>query len=308
LLETQIERILVAIGEYENVHVLVSSNGEPIENFPKLSKLIREDHRFDFRSNPSNIGGNANILLGFVLAQPEDALWILADDNPITKESVSIILENLESEWDILGMTRLQSYESSFVFDNDKYGLNFLGEKTEWGLISSVIYNISSMAESINNGFELFNSSFPHLAILLEAANKRSGLQVVQIESKLIHEGNVFQTGTDYAPALTGSPILFAYETKKMRRNMSRRWLWKNGSALFGNRNRFPQQYVLTKILLRKWCGLGPFYLLFSLAVLEQRFYESKLGVKLRVQLRNSKLVRKMYQLLRKPIHILRNS
>ena len=307
LLEEQIERLVVAMKEFRNVHVLVSSNGESIDNFPKLSKLIEEDNRFSFRQNPANIGGDANILTGFVLAQPEDALWILADDNPITVDSISIILGTLESNWDILGMNRYIEFENNFVFDNKNYGLKFLGESTEWGLVSSAVYNVNSIADSIYRGFELFNSAFCHLAILLDAAEGKNGLQILQINANLIHRGNVFETGTDYAQSLTGGPLLFLYETKIRQKSMSRNWLWENGSALFANRKQYPHQYLLTKVLLRKWCGFISFYFLFGVAVCEQYFYESRLGKKIRSRFRNSNLVRKLFLLFRKPIHIQRS-
>lgn len=116
-----------------------------------------------------NIGGNANIAMGFTVASSEGCLWLLSNNDLIRSSLLSDVLKALRGSYpDILincggQASGLQTLSYSNIDKFHEHPLYALG------LISRGIYKMSYLSASGQVPFLHHNSSFPHLAIAFHA-------------------------------------------------------------------------------------------------------------------------------------------
>ncbi len=165
LLERQLKKLKTQIPKFlGQIRILVSLNEV---NHAYLS-IIKEYQceQIKFRSNPGNIGGNANITMAFVFAEADEFLWILSDDDMITEDALESIMMSLDCSCDLV---HIGDYK---VLANVKISMTNVFAVTKgagFGLISVVIFNMRVIKDYLESGFSYLDSSFPHLAILLAA-------------------------------------------------------------------------------------------------------------------------------------------
>jgi hypothetical protein len=121
---------------------------------------------------PCNLGGDANIALGFLEAREDEFLWILSDNDPVSTSALSTICDAIEScprvdvvigerDSSLLRMVELEQPPDS------------AGGRLAAGLISGVIYRYSSIGDSVASAFEFLWTGWSQLAV--QRAAFRSG-------------------------------------------------------------------------------------------------------------------------------------
>jgi len=114
-----------------------------------------------------NLGGNANIALGFEYFQSANCLWILSDDDPIAEHCISEIFDamnNFDSP-DLIkgtrvGETRLHHF--------DELGDPFFElEGSLVSLISSTVYRGGAFSNSMEVALQSTHTYFPHVVLML---------------------------------------------------------------------------------------------------------------------------------------------
>jgi hypothetical protein len=183
-----------------SVRIVISLNGQDahVELEEELSRL-RQQHEFlSIHVNASNIGGNANIALGFTHGKQDGYLWILSDNDfiegDLVERVVSCINQYREADIFILGGSpqarhEMVRYEEIANFENCPL--------IALGLISRGIYSMKYFANVCEIPFLYHNTSFPHLAVALGALRLNGQCTIFQIPGRaFIEEGNT--TTNDY--------------------------------------------------------------------------------------------------------------
>ncbi|MDP2232405.1 MAG: glycosyltransferase family A protein [Actinomycetota bacterium] len=96
-----------------DMRVLVSDNCSSALSSDDLA-AISSEFNVKVRRNAGNIGGNANIALGFVFAQADEYLWILSDNDTIAPNAISYLAsEGLVGDPDAIVLTTQSSSPSA---------------------------------------------------------------------------------------------------------------------------------------------------------------------------------------------------
>ena len=178
-LEQQILSILVQAKalrcDESTLHIIVRLNGYE-ENCGQLKFLLELEsaHKLlKITYNPYNIGGNANIALGFTSANPNGYLWILSDDDWIEADLLQRVLSHLKKENpDLLIIQELHKAECTTIYYADIKDIADCA-LLSLGLISRGVYSMNYIAQSCEAPFLYHNTSFPHLAIIFSALRKK---------------------------------------------------------------------------------------------------------------------------------------
>lgn len=253
----------------ERVRLLISDNASANDSFADLEKEFSGHATISLRKNPGNIGGNANISLGFVFARPNEFLWILGDNDIIHERAVEYILKNLDPTIDFYCF-------NDFVKEPEiiDYRWQDGWEKPmDWrmGLISDGLYNMKTISSSIEDAFFYHNSSFPHLAVGCSAAKKKGNVKFKILPRKNIdseiHSSE--ECPTDYTLARVGMLQLIPLFPKWSAKSFSRLWLRKHGYDLFKHRKKMYMVYLHTKGTVLHYGGFRSkllFYTMWSTA------------------------------------------
>jgi GT2 family glycosyltransferase len=102
-LTKQLSSLVPQIARYqENVRVIVRDNCSDNDALSVL-KIKYHDHKnIFFEENFGNIGGNANIALGFIFAKKDEFLWILSDNDLISHNAIENLMEILNLRIDFV--------------------------------------------------------------------------------------------------------------------------------------------------------------------------------------------------------------
>jgi hypothetical protein len=206
------------------------------DNFKIHDNLLKYNN-LNINRNISNIGGNANILLGFLLPKDHQFLWILSDDDFLNENSIFYILKNL--------------HESNLLYHIGKYDIeittnlntdNFF-ETTKgpgFGLISNVIYNVDLIKDNIMTGFELYQSSFPHMSILLDKLREKSSISLNKLCYKEVFlDHNIININEgDYSYSYMGFIYVSIFFNKKPAKNIVLGFIKDNANLIFSYRNK----------------------------------------------------------------------
>jgi glycosyltransferase involved in cell wall biosynthesis len=226
LLERQLKELVPQIAKFLGVvRVLVSLN-EVDDLYQNVIEAYQSE-QIKFRFNPGNIGGNANITLAFVFAEPDEFLWILSDDDMITENALDYIIPSLDCSYDLVHMGDYQ------ILSDKKINMTNVFTATSgagFGLISVVIFNMKSIKKYLEFGFLYLDSSFPHLAILLSALREKKEFLV-----KLVCHNKVFTSeplvthgGGNYSISYLGFGYLSDFFNEKQGGQLLNSWLHEN--------------------------------------------------------------------------------
>ncbi|HHT9158551.1 MAG: hypothetical protein A2047_01020 [Omnitrophica bacterium GWA2_41_15] len=223
----------------DRVRIMVSDNDSPgCVNDGILSEFVFEN--LSFRKNPSNIGGNANMNLGFVFAKKDEFLWILGDDDYLCDNALDKIF-SCDGDLDLILLTHISSPALS----------NYSIERSykEWMsfFVSANIFNMKTFGVFIENVFYYHNTSYPHVAIQWLAAmtvNRQLKMMMLPLSGMIVRtvstENN---TGENYSLAWTGALGLVTILEKSEGSKFAIFWLRHYGINLLLYKNRFPHNY-----------------------------------------------------------------
>jgi len=258
----QLEVLLPQIERFrDRVRLLVSDNASnnPLvmpEGYSCLSNV-------EFRRNSGNIGGNANIALGFVFAQPKEFLWILSDNDIITEGAVGYLIEVIDKNVDLYCFNDLVESPLKKVCSWQNDGCQTL---MDWrvGLISDALYNVSSIQESIESSFYYHNSSFPHLGVAFATLKRKRELQCMLLPRNDIHQSMATSTEcpTDYSLAHVCMPLLLPLFNRQEAKSFALKWLRENGVDFYRNRKQHYHLYLDSKATLICYGGWKASFLL----------------------------------------------
>lgn len=297
-LRKQLSVLLPQVANFQqDVRVLICDN----DSNKYTEEHILSGHlslkNVEVRRNGGNIGGNANIALGFVFSRPGEFLWILSDNDIVATHAVSYILSRLDSSFDF------------YCFVNDITSVKDIQHDwqsgwqlpMEWrmGLISDALYNMATVRDVVEEAFYFHNSSFPHLAVACAAAKKRG-----QVRFRLLPRLNISadeassqEQPTDYSLARVCMPLLIPLFPKWEAKSFAKNWLWAHGIQLHVHKHMHPHLYIQGKATLRQYGGWGAAVLLWvtALAAIVATPYlnrRSRIVQKLKTHLSNQNLER----------------
>jgi len=267
-LRQQLDILVPQVNSCPNVELLVSDNASSDGTGEMLAGLLQGNSQVHVRSLKSNVGGNANALLGFACDLPARYIWILSDDDLVEVNALGNILEALELNPDLLTVQFPGNTPDSGRFFIHESGIEPL-QKKSWGLFSAVVYSREFVKQSIQTGFSFHDSSFPHLAILFDACWKStSGVNIISIESSkvfMIQEQSQAKSKSDYSLALTGGASLYHLAKESEKGKLARSWAWSNSIGMAFFRRRHLRAYLASVSFIRTHGGLrGRLYLVFG--------------------------------------------
>lgn len=236
LLLKQIDALITYNLRYKiNVDIYVNDNLSPFDKNLEEIISLNEKNEIIYNKNISNIGGNANILLGFYLAKNYEYLWILSDDDLVLPNVIDYIFEQIQDSPNLIHIGDYDSENSRELFSSNFFNVT---KGPGFGLISNVIYKIDFFKNSIMTGFEFYHTSFPHMSILMDVLNKEK-----KIEFKSIKSSRVFSNASnegispgDYSYSYLGFVYLSAFFENKDRYQVVHNFIKKNAVQIYNYR------------------------------------------------------------------------
>lgn len=254
-LKTQLSVLLPQVARLpENVRILISDNASK-KPFVEFNEKYSSCPNIQFRSNSGNIGGNANIALGFIFAQPNEFLWILSDNDIVTETAIDYLLGALDNNVDFCCFT--DSVKEPTIIDYSWESGWLTPMEWNMGLISDALYNVNSIKDSIEAAFYFHNSSFPHLAVACAAA-KNKGVVKFKILPRSEINNALFgsdECKTDYSLAHVCMPLLNPLFPAWEAKSFSIMWLRNHGVDLYRNRKRHYHLFLQSKATLAYYGG-----------------------------------------------------
>lgn len=243
------------VGLTSSVRLLVSDNNSTDKVCADIKEKYSGYENVEFRQNAGNIGGNANIALGFVFAQKDEFLWILGDNDIISESAIDYILGVLDASIDFY----------CFNFSVNKATVVDYSWRQGWqtpmdwrmGLISDALYNMSSVQDSIDEAFFYHNSSFPHLAVGCAAAKIKGNVKFMLLPNEKINN-SLFSSDeqpTDYSLANICMPLLVSLFPTNEAKSFSIKWLRRHVVGMYRNRKTHYHLYLQTRTLLKHYGG-----------------------------------------------------
>jgi hypothetical protein len=234
-LEKQLINISKDLFEFrDRIRVIVSWNYDGGGQYDLFKKKYSNPN-IEFRENVGNIGGNANIMLGFVFAKRDEYLWILSDDDLVLEGAVSEIFKELSNNYSLY---HIGDYNFKFNSQLSIENVFTVTKGAGFGLISSTIYDVNKFCNYFKVGFDYIESSFPHLAILLSHLNDNKNINFGGIVHSKIFTGIELPShGTgDYSISATGFGYLGDFLQTSERKSFVRGWLFTGYSLFFSAR------------------------------------------------------------------------
>jgi glycosyltransferase involved in cell wall biosynthesis len=255
-LRAQLMALLPQVKDFpEDVRLLVCDNASSKYCEEEVFRGHSVPSNVEIRRNGGNIGGNANIALGFVFARPDEFLWILSDNDIVSPNAVRYLLSVLDPSIDFYCFVNGAESEKDVWHDwNAGWQIPM-----EWrmGLISDALYNMATVRDVVEEAFYFHNSSFPHLAVACAAARKKGATRFRLLPRERISsdEASSMEQPTDYSLARVCMPLLVPLFPKWEARSFCRKWLWSHGIMLHVNKSLHPHLYIQSKATLRHYGG-----------------------------------------------------
>lgn len=164
---------------------------------------------------PTNLGGDANIALGFVEATVADFLWILSDNDPVQPEALATIASALANEQapDIVVGVSDSLLEGSRRLDSP---VTTYGGAFHIGLISAVVYRWSSFVQSTPAALQALWTGWAQIALQEHAVKTRNQTtaacvplsQIVQLTRGDQSDDSVNRARQSYSHSFYGGALL----------------------------------------------------------------------------------------------------
>lgn len=211
--------------------VYISDNASSDQRYATLRQFVNPEITVVER-NSVNVGGEANIVNGFIRAVGYDYVWILSDDDLITADAVDSVLDELA----------LTTPDLLFLSGNPprQFGTTVLDAagvlSILWDglcLISRAIYRTNVFAEHAKMGTQYMLTGFPHIAVILSAVRQRRSLRTcIQEGSRYFQDvAPLPPVESDfYVPSRYGFPLLAdLIDSPELRRKLLLRWVIGDG-------------------------------------------------------------------------------
>jgi len=261
-----------------NLRIMVNDNdSSDFVNDGILSEFDFEN--LSFRKNPYNIGGNANMNLGFVFAKKDEFLWILGDDDFLCDNALDKIF-CCEGNLDLILLTNISTPQASSYSIEKSY--------KEWMSfwVSANIFNMKTYGAFIEDVFHYHNTSYPHVAIQWSAAvNQSIKMMLIPLNGMLertVSNENI-SSSESYSLAWTGALGLVNLLNKSNGSNFAIFWLKLYGINLFLYKNNIPHIYEqsISSILKLSMLVKLTYY------ITKMRYYLFLIGYKIKNTLKN---------------------
>jgi len=255
-LRRQLSALLPQVEKFpQDVRVLICDNDSSKYSQEEILRGLPVLKNVEVRRNGGNIGGNGNIALGFVFAQPDEFLWILSDNDIVLPNAVAYLLSVLDSDFDFYCFVSNAESEKDVQHDwNSGWQIPM-----DWrmGLISDALYNMASVRDVVEEAFYFHNCSFPHLAVACAAARKKgiTRFRLLHRQKVSADQASSLEQPTDYSLARVCMPLLVPLFPTWEARSFCRKWLWSHGIMLHLNKSRHPHLYIQSKATLRHYGG-----------------------------------------------------
>jgi glycosyltransferase involved in cell wall biosynthesis len=264
-IERQLSSLLPQIRGLSSVQLIVSDNASPEPSWAVIKTMMSTFDNAYAQRTPSNIGGNANALLGFTFPLATEYVWILSDDTILASNAIETILGSIDTNPDLISVKMLESQPSRNLFDIRKDGITEVFDSTTWGQFGSLIYSRKFISDSLGQGFAFHESSFPHLAILFDACWKNGIAQVTEVEGKRVfsslYEDNL--SGGVYSLSLAGRSSLLHFANPHEREALAKTWSRANSLGIATFEERHPSAAGASRSALIQYGGLAARWNLF---------------------------------------------
>lgn len=250
----QIKRLLQS-NSYSRlkVEIVISVNNF----FPTDSQINLANTYCDLvLCEPELFLADANIANGYHIANQlkSNYLWILSANDTLIEGSISIIMESLTADTDLL-VTKIPSSKQLNKIYNVIYpainGYSF-------GLISGVIYNCDKMRKFFDVAHFFIWTGWSQLSVIQNAINQNGSLSICTVDTFKIYEQrqtNIDKLAYKYGHGFYGY-ILLGYifiDDKKMRKKFVRAYILNNTFKITLYRRRItasnlvinPAQYLI---------------------------------------------------------------
>lgn len=188
----------------DRVRLLVNDNCSPFGINDSLNSEYFGTN-ISFRKNSGNIGGNANIAIGYTFAHSDEFLWILGDDDHVSPGVVDLILNLISPEVDLImashSVKELQSRSIKFEDGWDSLSPGFT-------FVSASVYNMLSIRSYLETAFGLLNSSYPHYAVLIQKMANDQNLRTVVVPFSAFFGQHCIAIDGDYTLTTVGWYLL----------------------------------------------------------------------------------------------------
>lgn len=265
-LSSQLEAIVLQRASWPGkFRVLVSDNASPLLSDDDLAAYAK-CFDIEVRRNPSNLGGNANIALGFVFVDPAEYLWILGDDDRLAPDALSFIAQfGLVEQADAIVFSDKVAEPAVFTHE----WISAWDGVNATGLISNVIYKASVFVPQARNAFLYHNTSFPHLCVLLATLQRQGCLRYRVLPSKEVFSESALQAEEpgEYSLSYSGMPQIMPLLPRAQARKFAWQWIRQQGRGFLSHRDSYPGLYVGTLAHLRRYGGMKAMAWLAALSI-----------------------------------------
>jgi len=253
-LSTLLDQLEQARVDPSLIQIIVSLNGieENRDQLDWLYDLEASSGYIKIRCNSFNIGGNANIALGFTVGRQEGYLWILSDDDILPSGCIVKVLTCLQQfSPDVLILTSVPEICHCALNYNDIRDF----EQTPLitlGLVSRGVYSVRYISASSDIPFSYHNSSFPHLAAILGALKKNTQCSItfLPIPEFLNSYSDVKENPGDYSLSLAGRSQLLQLLPRLAKRVFAHRILRSGSLDLLRVSRRYPSLVASSLLIL----------------------------------------------------------
>jgi len=238
----------------ERVRILICDNASN-KHLSGISEQYFSYPNIEFRKNNGNIGGNANIALGFIFAKPNDFLWILSDNDIVADMALDYLLGVLDEKIDFYCFN--DSVKSAITVEHIWDDGCTVPMDWRMGLISDALYNVNSIRNSIDAAFYFHNSSFPHLAVAFSTLKKNGKASFMLLPRNKINEGVLEsdESPGDYSLSNVCMPLLLPLFPAKEAKDFSVKWLKNHGVDYYKNKDKHYHLYIQSRATLRYYGG-----------------------------------------------------
>lgn len=167
VLELRRQDALLTDPSWSSLRVVVSINGSTYET-EKLE--IAGAHVIQ---RPTNLGGDANIALGFVEATERDLLWVLSDNDPVSPNALALINQVFFGEH-IPDLLVGVSDEALVGTRQLRSPVTALGGSFHVGLISAVVYRWAAFLEASPAALQSLWTGWSQIALQETAVKMRA--------------------------------------------------------------------------------------------------------------------------------------
>jgi len=228
-LKNQLDKLAPQINSSNTtleISIVISINEDSLDDYSQIISTY-ESKKIIFRRNFDNIGGNANITLGFVLYHSFKYIWILSDDDYIHPNCIKYLIPAISQNYDFIHIgdySDIDYHKPPIKLSNNN--IFDITKGAGLGMISTGIINFDFIRSSVHYAYDYMSSSFPHLAIYMGALKKKGHGTLGLVEHSKVFTGEELLThgGADYSVSLYGFLYLADFLDMRNQKLFLKNW------------------------------------------------------------------------------------